>query len=76
MNGLPAEEIPHEEPAEKPRGLEYDIDDDFPGASRRINFDSRMVTLPTRYVLSGLGIIALLLIILAVLVTVLIAQSC
>ena len=76
MDGLPPEEVPQEAPPGRSRDMEYTTEDDFREATRPSSFDSRMVTLPTRYVLTGLGIIALLLVILAVLLTVLIMQAC
>ena len=76
MDGLPQEEMPQESPTGETADMEYDTEDDFRGVTRRSGVDSRMMTLPTRYVLTGLGLIALLLIILAILVTVLIMQSC
>ena len=76
MDGLPQEDVPRESPGDKLSDRGYTADDDYYGATRQSSLDSRMVTVPTRYVLTGLGIIALLLIILAVLSTVLITRSC
>lgn len=79
-DGLPPEEVPQVakdiESADESVDLGHMPEEDFYRATRRQNIDSRFVTLPIRYILLGSGLIALLLVLLAVVSTVLIMQSC
>lgn len=79
-DGLPPEEVPQDaqsiKSADESGDLEYMPEGDFYGTTRRQNLDPRFVTLPIRYVLLGSGLIAFLLVVVAILLTILIMQSC
>ena len=61
--GLPPEEIPHEETYET-------------GTTRVQDIDRGLILLPVRFILLGGSLIALLLIMVAILSTILLMQSC
>jgi hypothetical protein len=75
-DGLPPEEVPQEPQSGKSDSLEDMAEDDFYGARGRYSVDSRSITLPIQYVKLGAGLIVLLLIIVAILITILIMKSC
>lgn len=75
-DGLPPEEVPKEPQSIKSDSLEDMTEDEFYGATRQYGFDTRSITLPTRYVLLGSGLIAILLVVVAILSTVLAMKSC
>jgi len=74
-DGLPPEEVP-QEPESGGSDMEDMTEDDFYRAIRRENVDSKSITLPVRYILLGSGILAILLVLVAILATILAMQSC
>ena len=73
-DGLPPEEVPQEPQSIKSDSLE-DMDEDvFYGATGRYSLDPRSITLPIRYVLLGAGLIAILLVVVAILSTILVMK--
>jgi len=80
MDGLPPEDVPQDSSsvrsADESRDLGYMPEEDFYGATRRQNLDTRLVTVPIRYILLGSGLIAILLIVTAILSTVLVMRGC
>ena len=75
-DGLPPEEVPQDPEAIGSADIEDMADDDYYEAIRRQSTDARSITLPIRYVLLVAGILALLLVMVAILSTVLAMQSC
>ena len=69
-DGLPPDEVPQEPQSIGSTDMEDMTEDDFYGAFRRQSLDPKSITLPIRYVLMGLGILAILLVVVAVLATV------
>ena len=69
-DGLPPDEVPQEPQSIGSTDMEDMTEDNFYGAFRGQSLDPKSITLPVRYVLIGLGIMAVLLVVVAILATV------
>ena len=80
QDSLPPEEVPQDLQADKSADVYGDMgnipEEEYYGTTRRQSFDSSLVTLPIRYVLLGISLVALLLVILAIVSTILIMRGC
>jgi len=80
MDGLPPEDVPQDSSSvrstDESRDLGYMPEGDFYGATRRQNLDTRLVTVPIRYILLGSGLITILFVVIAILATILSMRGC